>query len=132
MKLFALALLFLLGTIFLPLVTNGNPPPFPQQLTARADGYQLVGGADVFVACAGDGTVRLSAYALRPDGSQGHTVFALDVAQGRLVERPEYRSSVVIRGSLFGQPLERCGVGGVLSVYIRDPNAGSVTLQQGS
>lgn len=125
-------LCLLVTLIFIPLVTNGDPAPFPASITLTAPGYRLVGGADLFVACAADGSLRVSGYALRPDDTQGHTVFAVDVPNAQLIERPEYRPSAVIRGSIFGQPLDRCGIGGVLSVSISNPNAGQVFMQRGN
>ncbi len=129
------SLVLLCTTIFLPIITDGAPPApppsFPDQIELLAPGYELVGGAEVFVACASDQTLRLSAYALRPDGTQGHTIFAVDVAQARLDEEPQYRPTVVTRGSIFGQPLGNCGIANVLSVIISDPDNGLVILQQG-
>lgn len=123
--------LLAVGIVFIPVVTNGDPPPVPERLDVVASGYRLVGGADLFVACAADGTLRVSAYALRPDGTEGHTVFAVDVAQRSLIEHPAYRPPVVIRGSLAGQPLTHCGIASILSAVILEPNAGRVRLQQG-
>ncbi len=126
------ASLVLLSTIFLPMITNGPPLSFPEQIELVAVGYELVGDADVFVACTGDGTLHLGAYAIRPDGTQGHTVFAVNVAEATLSEQRGYRPAVVIRGSIFGQPLEDCGITDVLSVIISNEKAGQVIMQQGN
>lgn len=126
-----LASLILLTTIFLPMITNGPPLSFPEQIELVAVEYQLVGDAEVFVACATDGTLRLSVYAKRPDGTEGHTVFAVNVAEATLVEQVGYRPAVVIRGSIFGQPLENCGISNVLSVIISNATPGQIMLQQG-
>jgi hypothetical protein len=129
------ALMFLIGTpmLFFPYVPNGDPAPFPQSIILTAPGYRFVGGAAVFVACAPDGTLRFSAYAKRPNGTEGHSVFVVDVPNARLIEREEYRPSRVIQGSISsGQPMTHCGVDNILSTNIHNPDTGQVFMQRGN
>lgn len=119
-KVTVVALVFLLvltsGTIttdadtrYLPGITNGQVALLPHDATLHAPGYAFV-GATPFAVCAADGTLRVSAYAKRPDGSEGHTVFSIDIDNLRLIERPEFRSPGA-RGSLSGADNGRCGYG---------------------
>lgn len=112
------------GTVqaYIPIAANGDPPPFPERLELPAPGYNFVGGAAAYAACAPDGTLRLSAYAIRlEDGTQGHTVFRIDREKNIAVELKEYRPDIVTRGWIgSGHPLTDCGVDGVLSIVIRE------------
>jgi hypothetical protein len=95
--------------VYLPLVQTA-PAALPDRLVLHAPGYGLVGGATAFVACTTDGTLLASAYAVRPDGTEGHTVFRVQGDQ--LVEIVGARG-IASRGSLLGTSpgLAACGGG---------------------
>jgi hypothetical protein len=125
----ALLILLVGGTVqaYFPLVTTGDPAPaaYPQRMELPApSGYDLVPGATPFIVCAPDGTLRLSAFALREwvgdERSQGLTVFRVDPQTLTLTELPEYRPATVTRGGLAGLSIRDCGLLGVVAVYIEN------------
>jgi hypothetical protein len=100
-------------SVYLPLVTApATIEVLPDRLELEAPDYGLVGAATAFAACTGDGVLLVSAYAVRPDGTQGHTVFIVNVPEQRLHEVRTARG-IPTRGSLVGYSagLEGCGGG---------------------
>lgn len=94
-------------TRYLPNVSNGTAQLLPRSVDLRAAGYKFTGSTPM-VACASDGTLWVSDYAIRPDGTEGHTVFSIDVANAQLIEQPEFRSPGS-RGAIVGADMGRCG-----------------------